>query len=69
MNTSSKDPASTPHNWMMSGSDIRAAANGLLALVAEFEAEIGKGCVLPAVDEPLAQLRRTAEGLIDQSFR
>lgn len=69
MTTSSKEPAWTTHNWQMSEPDIGAVANELLALVEEFEAEIGKGCVLPAIDEPLTQLRRTAEGLIDQSRR
>lgn len=53
----------------MSEPDIGAVGNELLALVEEFEAEIGKGCVLPAFADPLAQLRRTAELLINERRR
>ena len=47
-------------------SEIEALAGNLVALIEEFEATISQGLVPPAFAERLAELRGTAEGLIDQ---
>ena len=46
-------------------SEMEAVARQLVALVAEFEAALSEGHVPPAFAERIAQLRQTAEGLID----
>lgn len=44
-------------------SRMNSVAEQLIALVEEFEAELGKGNVPPAFAERLAQLRQSAERL------
>ena len=45
-------------------SEIEALADDFVAFIEEFEAILSKGHVPPAFAERLAQLRKTAEGLI-----
>ena len=49
-----------------SPSELQAVADELLALVEEFEAAYSEGRVPPAFAERLAELRQTAERLIDR---
>ena len=65
MSTSPKEQDSTRHNGDASAYDIEAVANELLGLFDEFEAEISRGHVPRAFAERLAEIRQTAEGLID----
>ena len=65
MSTSPKKQDSTRHNGDASAYDIEVVANELLGLFDEFEAEISQGHVPPAFAERLAEIRQTAEGLID----
>lgn len=66
MSTSPDEREPTRHYGDPSASEIEAVANELVALVEEFEAEISSGDVPPAFAERLAELRQTAERLIDQ---
>ena len=65
MSTSPDEQESTRHYGDASASEIEAVANDLVALVEEFEAGISGGHVPPAFAERLAELRQTAERLID----
>jgi len=65
MSTSPNERDSTRHNGDPSAYDIEAVANELLGLFDEFEAEISRGRVPRAFAERLAEIRQTAEGLID----
>lgn len=67
MSTSPPDEQeSTRHYEDAPASQIEAVANELVALVEEFEAGISEGHVPPAFAERLAELRQTAERLIDR---
>jgi hypothetical protein len=66
MSTCPDEQESMRHYRDALASDIEAVADELVALVEEFEAEISRGHVPAAFSERLAELRQTAEHLIDQ---
>jgi hypothetical protein len=65
MSTSPTEQETTRHCGDASTFKIEAVANELVALVEEFEAGISGGHVPSAFAERLAELRQTAERLID----
>ena len=65
MSTSPIEPESTRHFGDAWASEIEAVSNKLVALIEEFEEGISGSHVPPAFAERLAELRQTAERLID----
>jgi hypothetical protein len=65
MSTSPGEQEPKRHFGTASASEIEAVANELVALVEEFEAGLSGGHIPPAFAERLAELRQTAERLID----
>ena len=65
MNSSPDEQAPGRRDQDIRASEIEALADNLAALVKEFEATISEGRVPPDFAGRLAQLRRTAERLIE----
>lgn len=66
MSTSPDEQGSTRRHGDAWASEIEAVSQELVALVEEFEAGMNEGHVPPAFAERLAELRQTAERLLDQ---